>query len=167
MQNQKSGIVIYLALQMVLNSTFQRAINTTPFEVLIGKPMRRETDLKILKLLEENMRETFFLNRQIIREDAKLQILKLQNENMKTYNKKEKPATQYDVNDIVFIKRTQFGTGLKIKGQFLGPYIICKLLGNNRYEVEKLTDEEGPMKTTTSADNMKIFKSVLSETVNM
>ena len=52
------------------------------------KPMRRKSDLKILQLLDEDMRETFSLNRQNIREDAKLQILALQNENMNTYNKK-------------------------------------------------------------------------------
>ena len=152
-------------IQMVLNSTFQRAINTSPFEALFGTSMRKESSLAILDMLEEDLRETF--NRQQIRENAKLQILKIQQENMATYNKKAKPAKIYAIGDSVYIKRTQFGTGLKIRGNFLGPYVIRKNLGNNRYEVEKITDGEGPIKTTTSADNIKFFKSALAETANV
>lgn len=55
------------------------------------------------------------------------------------------------------IRRTQFGTGMKLKPHFLGPYRITKSKGNERYDVEKQSGGEGPNRTTTSADNMKLW----------
>lgn len=153
-------------LQIVLNSTHQKAINTTPFQVLIGTKMRRQEDEQILELLDKEILEHFSNQRIEIRNEAKEQIEKMQNENRKSYNRKAKPATQYLIGNLVFIKRTQFGTGLKIKGNFLGPYRVMKVLVNDRYEVEKIGSGEGPVKTTVSSDHMKLFKSALSEAYN-
>lgn len=154
-------------VQMVLNSTYQRAIKTTPFEILIGTTMRRPEDLKILELLNDEMKEEFIENRNEKRKKAKIQISKIQEENRRTYNKKARHAPTYTVDDIVFIKRTQFGSGLKLKGHFLGPYRVTKVLPCDRYEVIKISDTEGPKQTSVSADNMKMYQPMLSETDNL
>lgn len=64
-------------------------------------------------------------------------------------------ATKYSEHDMVAIKRTQLGPGLKVHHRFLGPYLIKRVLHNNRYSVEKVGDHEGPQSTTTSADHLK------------
>ncbi|KZC14419.1 hypothetical protein WN55_07094, partial [Dufourea novaeangliae] len=82
---------------------------------------------------------------------------KIQAENRRTYNKRRKEATKYTVNDVVAIKRTQQGPGLKLANKFLGPYKIIKELRNDRYVVERIGDHEGPLTTSTAADHLKLW----------
>ncbi|KAH8325497.1 hypothetical protein KR074_001412, partial [Drosophila pseudoananassae] len=60
---------------------------------------------------------------------------------------------------LVAIKRTQFGTGLKLKRKYLGPYTVTRKLRHVRYLVEKVGDDEGPNKTNTVAEYMKLWSS--------
>jgi len=39
--------------------------------------------------------------------------------------------------------------------KFLGPYEVTNVLRNDRYLICKVGEQEGPLQTTTSADNMK------------
>ncbi|GFV99162.1 pro-Pol polyprotein [Trichonephila clavipes] len=133
----------------------------TPFQLLTGVKMRTKQDLEILKLLEEEIVETFTENREKIREEAKRNILKMQEENCRNFNKKRKKAYQYEIGDIVAIQRTQFGTGLKLRPKFFGPYEVIKVKPKDRYDVRKIGLHEGPNTTSTAADHMKIFSSGL------
>ncbi|KAH8373459.1 hypothetical protein KR009_007683, partial [Drosophila setifemur] len=56
---------------------------------------------------------------------------------------------------MVAIKRTQFGTELKLKAKYLGPYKVVKVGNHGRYEVEKVGEGEGPYKTLTVAEYIK------------
>ncbi|GBM92190.1 Transposon Tf2-8 polyprotein [Araneus ventricosus] len=71
-------------LQRILNSTYQRSINLTPFELLFGVKMRDKTDLKIRELIEEEIRSNFQESRENLRKGAMQQILKVQESNRKT-----------------------------------------------------------------------------------
>ncbi|GFV08244.1 transposon Tf2-9 polyprotein [Trichonephila clavipes] len=71
------------SLQEVLNSTFQRSINTTPFELLFGTQINNKTDLRIQQLIDEQLQLEFNENRKLLRKAAKTQIIKVQNENKK------------------------------------------------------------------------------------
>ena len=71
---------------------------------------------------------------------------KVQEKNMKTYNKKRKPARNYEGADWVAIKRTQFQNTSKLLPKFLGPYRVVK----NRYEVEKIGNHGGPLQVLTT-----------------
>jgi len=55
----------------------------------------------------------------------------------------------------VAIKRTQLDPGLKLVNKYLGSYNMVKVLRNNRYIVQKVSEHEGPLKTSTYADHMK------------
>ncbi|KAL0851301.1 hypothetical protein ABMA28_007130 [Loxostege sticticalis] len=120
-------------LQRVINSTYQRAINTTPFQLLTGVKMRTKEDMNVLELLEEEGRVEFMNQRDESRREAKAQILRIQEENRRTYNKKRKEGAKYKQGDLVAIQRTQFGNALKLKPK----------------------GKEGPRKTTTGVDFMK------------
>jgi len=57
----------------------------------------------------------------------------------------------------VAIKRTQYGTGLKLKGKYLGPYKVVKVGNHGRYEVERVGEGDGPYKTSKVGEYMKAF----------
>lgn len=147
-------------VQRFINSTTSRSTNRSPFELLFGVSMRNPEDYNLNEILEEEIINEFQTARQSVRKDAKEQILKMQMENRKTYDKKRKEARQYNVDDLVAIQRTQFGTGLKLQPKFLGPYRVSKVNRNNRYEVKKVNqNDEGPIRTSTAADYMKPWSS--------
>lgn len=142
-------------VQQFLNKTHQRAIGFSPFELLVGVPMKTKEDIQLKELIEQEMIGSFVTEREELRNRAKQQILTLGDENKRTYNAKRKQATQHDVGDLVAIERTQFGSGLKLRGKHFGPYKVIKSKGNDRYEVQKVGIHEGPFCTTSSADFMK------------
>lgn len=146
-------------VQMSINSSFQRSIGLTPFELLFGIRMNKQEDLHLKRLIEEELIEDFQTGRNELRERAKLEINKIQEENRRNFNKKRKPATLYKEGDIVAIKRTQFTQASKLRPKFLGPYIVTKAKGNERYDVKRLGPGEPPAETSSSADNMKPWAS--------
>lgn len=141
--------------QRALNFTFQRSIGTSPFEILMGVKMRNKEDLEIRELLEREWIEEFNENREEIRCRGKAQILKVQEENRKRYNLRRRKPRLYTEGDLVAIKRTQFGSGLKVHKKFLGPYEIVKVKPNERYDVVRVGIHDGPMRTSTCNEYMK------------
>lgn len=143
--------------QKTLNDTICRSTKFTPFELLTGVKMRSKENLDIRKILIDEMYNSYNDQRNQLRSEAVKNILKMQDENRKQHNKKCKNPTVYKVGDIVAIQRTQFGTGLKLRPRFFGPYEVTKVKGNERYEVSKIGNHAGPNLTTTAADLMKPF----------
>lgn len=150
-------------LQRILNSTYHRSIDTTPFKLLFGTRMKDETDIRIKEVVEEEAAIIFDEERQEIRQKAKEQISKVQDENRRDFNKKRKEATKYSLGDLVAIRKTQFCTQSKLLTKFLGPYKVVAVKPCDRYDVEKCSDTEGPNKTSTSADFMKPWSTIPSQ----
>ncbi|GFU62460.1 transposon Ty3-I Gag-Pol polyprotein [Trichonephila clavipes] len=144
-------------LQEILNSTFQRSIKMTPFELLFGTKMKSCQDIEIVELLNDEITAQFQEQRDAHRQDAKKQIYKVQDENRRTYNLRRRQAHKYQLHDLVAIKRTQFGPGLKLKQKYLGPYKVTKVKHNDTYDVEKCDFVDGPSKTFTCAEFMKLW----------
>lgn len=143
-------------LQRAINGTYQRSISTTPFELMIGTKIRMKEDTNLLELLEKENSEEYVNQRENLREAARVQISKIQEENKRNYDKNRKQSRQYQVGDLVAIKKTQFGTHSKLKPKFLGPYKVVRIKGRDRYDVSKVHHMvEGPNSTSTSSDNMK------------
>lgn len=143
------------AVQQALNSTYQRSIATTPFELLFGTKMRKNTNVGVKELLEEEMIKDFENDREDLRKEAKRQIKKVQEENKKCYDAKRRTPSRYRVNDLVAIKRTQFGGGQKLKPKYLGPYRVIKVKFGDSYDVTKDGTCQGPLRTSTTAEYMK------------
>ncbi|GFU22189.1 hypothetical protein TNCV_2060591 [Trichonephila clavipes] len=142
-------------LQRIMNSTTTRSTKFTPFEVLIGVKMKQKMTFKLNTFLKTNLANSFINKRETLRNEAKENILRLQAENNKQYNKHRKPAYNYKPGDTVAIQRTQFGTGLKLRPKYFGPYEVTKVNKHDRYEVQKIGQHAGPNVTSTSADKMK------------
>lgn len=142
-------------LQRALNSSVQRSIKMSPFEALVGIPMKTEICPNFTEIIDHEKREAFNEYRENLRESAKKGIMKIQNENKKYFDAKRKPAQSYKTNELVAIKRTQFLPGLKLHSLYLGPYRITNVRPNERYDVEKVGHHEGPIVTSSAADFMK------------
>ncbi|GFX89581.1 retrovirus-related Pol polyprotein from transposon gypsy [Trichonephila clavipes] len=151
-------------LQEILNSTFQRSIKMTPFELLFGTKIKSCQDIEIVELLNDDITAQFQEQRDALRLDAKKQIYKVQDENRRTYNLRRRQAHKYQLHDLVAIKRTQFGPGLKLKQKYLGPYKVTKVKHNNTYDVEKCDFVEGPSKTSTCAKFMRLWPNQTNST---
>lgn len=143
------------AVQRTINSTISRSTKYSPFELLTGVKLRHATDIRIKEILDEEYVNTIMTEREQIRNLAKENIFKVQEENRKTYNKQRKKANTYKLGDLVAIQKTQFGTGLKLRPKFLGPYQVTKVKRNDRYDVQKVGCHEGPNLTSSAADFMK------------
>ncbi|KYN27495.1 hypothetical protein ALC57_03115, partial [Trachymyrmex cornetzi] len=138
-----------------LNATPSRSTSRTPFQVTFGINARLKENLEIREMIENEWMQMFEEERDDIRQRTREKIAEVQKENLKSFNKKRKEAQKYVNGDIVAIKRTQFGPGLKFRNKFLGPYRVVRVMRNDRYTVEKIGEHEGPQETSTSADHMK------------
>lgn len=141
--------------QKFLNATPHRSIGTTPFRLLFGVCPRIKDNPDIRELIEKEWVDMFQSNREELRNQAKESILKIQRENRRGYDKRRKKARQYREGELVAIKRTQCGPGLKFASKYLGPYRVEKILRNDRFIVYKVGEHEGPQQTSTSAEYMK------------
>ncbi|GFY13083.1 hypothetical protein TNCV_666451 [Trichonephila clavipes] len=150
-------------LQEILNSTFQRSIKMTPFELLFGTKMKSCQDIEIVELLKDEITAQFQEQRDALRQDAKKQIYKVQDENRRTYNLRRRQAHKYQLHDLVAIKRTP-GPGLKLKQKYLGPFKVTKVKHNDTYDVEKCDFVDEPSKTSTCAEFMKLWSNQTNST---
>jgi hypothetical protein len=141
--------------QLYINCASHRSIGTTPFRLLFGAHVRVRENPQIVELLQKEWINDFQNDRNEIREQARENIIKIQSENRKSSAKRRKAARKYSEDDLVAIKRTQLGPGLKLANKYLGPYSVVKVLRNDRYIVQKIGEHEGPSRTSTSADHMK------------
>ena len=97
----------------------------------------------------------------------KAQIVKVQEENRNNYNKNRREPIKYELGCLVAIKRTQFGSGLKLIPKYLGPYRITKIKRNDRYDVEKVdVNTSGPLRTSTAADHMKPWANITDNLID-
>ena len=151
-------------VQKRINSTYQRSIDASSFEVMFGLKMKQRDDITLLQLIQKEAIAQFADDCVELRKTAKENLLKIQEENRRNYNRSCKKANVYAEGDLVAIKRTQFGTGLKIHKKFLGPYKVSRFKGKNRYEVIRVGEGEGPSITTVPADHMKPYKELSSRT---
>ena len=141
--------------QQYINHIPSRSAGMAPFTLLFGTRMRIQVDPHIAEIIEEERANIFVEKRDALRDQARESISRVLAENKKQYDSKRKKASCYQENDLVAIRRTQGGPGLKVYDKFLGPYKITQVLRNERYLVQKLGQGEGPRKTSTSTDNME------------
>lgn len=144
-------------VQMALNGSYQRSIGMTPFKLVFGVEMnhpeyqsiKEAVQIEYVRCHEEGQEE----NRQF----AKEQIQKAQIQQQRTFNKSRKEAVSYRLGDLVAIKRTQFLPSSKLCRKFLGPYRVTGREGNERYKVLRIGTHEGPERSYSCAEYMKLW----------
>lgn len=129
--------------------------NSLPINAWHPYEQKLKSNPEVKELIEREWEAMFCEDRDELREQARECIMRIQEETKRTYNKHRKKARQYREDDLVAIKRIQLEPDLKCAAKFLGPYQIIKSLRNGRYVIKKIGTQEGPSKTSTSADYMK------------
>lgn len=116
--------------------------------------MRYKRGHEIIVLMEQETIQALQEGRGELRLAAKETLLKIRGENKKTCNRKCTPARKYTESNLVFVKQRQFGSKLKLKQKYFGPYKISKVKRNDRYEVvcASVSDCEEPSMTSTATD---------------
>ncbi|GBN85294.1 hypothetical protein AVEN_181422-1 [Araneus ventricosus] len=117
---------------------------------MTGVKMRNKADFIIKEILDEEYMNSIIQEKETIHEEAKANIFKVQEE-----NRRRRAAPIYKINDLVAIKRTQLGGGLKLRHKFLGPYKVVNIKPHDSYDVPKVGSHEKPAATSTSSDHMK------------
>ncbi|GFS60940.1 putative blastopia polyprotein [Trichonephila clavipes] len=96
------------------------------------------------------LKQIDFLNSIIL--DTKL---KDPNKSKAHFFKKRRQPHKYKKHESVTIRRTQFGTQLKLQPKFCEPYLIKTVKPHDRNEVKNVGQHEGPHLTSTAVDFMK------------
>jgi len=92
--------------------------------------MRISGDVQLKSLIQDCLILELDDERDKLRKEAKENFQSIQAENKKAFDAKRKVEKKFQLNDLVTIKRTQYGTGLKLKGKYLGSYKVVKV-GNH------------------------------------
>lgn len=145
-------------VQSVVNSTVNKSTKYTPFQLMFGVEMKTALEVNINEILEAEMREVFMADRDETRTKAREEIVRAQSEYKRNFGKRRKKETEFNVGDLVAIKRTQFISGKKLANEYLGPYEVTKCKCNGLYDVKKAANFEGPNNTSTSCDFMRPWR---------
>jgi len=130
-------------IQQIINDTPLKPTKYSPFKILIGLSMRKKDD-DIRKLFDD-----------IEIDELNYEKEKAQQENRKTFNGKRKIETDLNLGDLVRIKLTQHGVGMKFRPKLCGPYKVLKKMKHWRYDLQKVGNHEGMNLRTTAAKFMK------------
>ncbi|XP_068140073.1 uncharacterized protein [Drosophila tropicalis] len=148
-------------VQKALNSQVHASTKVSPFELMFGTKMCAQAGDRVLCLINEEFINNFNAERESLRDEAKKNILEAQMTYKRNFDKGRKQYHGYLLGDLVAIKRTQFVAGRKLASCSLGPYEVTKIKRNGRYDVRKAAQVEGPNQTSTSSDNMKLWRYVV------
>ncbi|GFU91649.1 putative blastopia polyprotein [Trichonephila clavipes] len=139
-------------------STKEREINPSKHKTKKSKSSGRnanktsDSDENQAIAKEKNylLRQIDFVNSIIL--DTKL---KEPNKSKAQFFKKRRQPHKYKKHESVTIRRTQFGTQLKLRPKFCEPYLIKTVKPHDRNEVKNVGQHEGPHLTSTAVDFMK------------
>jgi transposase InsO family protein len=142
-------------VQSAINTTYNKSINATPMEALIGCNPRHAADSRIVNEIQEDLNRK---NIQDLRHKISDHITEDQRKQKERYDKSRRDAIKYSIGDLVMLRITSepaTGGSRKLLPKFKGPFRITRVLFNDRYEVEDLRGLRKVLRTVVAADNIK------------
>lgn len=145
-------------IEFALNNTVNRAIGDTIARLLFGTNQVGTVDDDLRLLLKDQQSVDRGLEE--IRSSAVVKIEASNRYNTRYYDRKHKTPTRYQLGDYLMLKNVDVTSGVnkKLLPKFRGPYVVKRILDNDRYVV---CDPEGnqltqlPFEGVCSPENMK------------
>lgn len=152
-------------IQYIINNTFHSSLKASPSKLLLGYDQRNHIDvdlvrnLNLLAKVDLNFEEVRNVSRQLALDATE----KIKNYNKIYYDKIHKKPSQYLPGDFVLIRDSSIKSGedKKLKPLYKGPYLIAKVLNNNRYVVKDIPGfniSSKPYNSILSPDRLKLWK---------
>lgn len=139
-------------VEYAINNSVQKSVGISPSVLLFGVHQCGPNVDHLSEFLEDselNMEERSLTD---IREKSSNQIIKSQEYSQSYLSKNSRPAKSYAIEDYVAIRYVDTSAGnKKFTQKFRGPYVIYKVLPNDRYVVR---DVEGSQITQIPYDNI-------------
>lgn len=135
-----------IEVERQLNNAYNKTLGDTPFHTLYGyRPSFHDGALRAATTTE-TWNEVDKLQMQ-----ARESIMKEHLMWKSRYDSKHTKPVQYNIGDIVFIRRPPEATGdsTKLQGKYRGPLVVTCVLPNDVYKVSALRTEEGRRYATT------------------
>lgn len=149
-------------VEYAINNTLQSSINTSPSMLLFGVNQKGPNVDYLTEFLEDSDLIVNERDLNSIREEALKQIQKSQEESKAYLSKKCRPAKKYSINDYVVIRHINTSVGnKKFEQRYRGPYIIDKILSNDRYVVRDIEGSQItqiPYNNVIEAKNLKLWR---------
>ncbi|KAK9701228.1 RNase H-like domain found in reverse transcriptase [Popillia japonica] len=150
-------------LQYGINNTYHKAIETTPFRLLmIYEPRNHDGN----QLEDETCERRDAIDIVTRRADALANILRDQEEQRRRYNKKRASARKCVEENIVVIRKDHVATrqSRKLMPKYAWPYIITQVLPNDRYRVAHVPETQRTQRFYEEIVPVEAMKNYVVET---
>lgn len=162
MDDKKQWYTVLPRAEFSINNTTNRSTGDIPSRLLFGVAQRGNIEDAVANFLQEKNNDQV-RDLETIRSKASEKIISSQRLGKEQANRKRKEAHQYKSGDLVMIKNFDCtpGASKKLIPKFKGPYVISKILRNNRYiitDINGFQQTNKPYKGTWEACNMKPWR---------
>lgn len=125
-------------VEYALNNTVYEITKQTACDLLFGVRQRGPQIDELSEYLEYRLNDDVVRDLVSNREQASSAIRTSQLKNEKLYAKRSVPPSQYKICDYVVIRNvdTTIGKNKKLIPKYRGPYVVHKLLPNDRYVIK-------------------------------
>lgn len=151
---------LLIRVEYALNNSVHSSTRKTPCHLLFGVDQRGLEIDQLTEYLEDKRNSVRDLDK--LRADASEQINKSQKRNSDYHCKNNKPHCVFSENDYVMIRNvdTTIGTNKKFLPKYRGPYVVHKVLPNDRYvikDVENCQLTQLPYTGIIEANRMRLW----------
>lgn len=142
-RNQSDWSKVLNQVEYALNNSVSSATKSTPSMLLFGIMQRGPIVDKLSEYIDEQVNHSV-TNIESLRALADQSIQTMQKKNKEYFDGKYAPARTFGVGDFVVIKNidTSIGTNKKLIAKYKGPYVIHKVLDNDRYVVTDIENHQ-------------------------
>lgn len=143
-------------VQFAINNTVNQSTKRTPSQLLLGYTPRGGDDAALRD--EVQLTSTVIDDLLAEREEAMKEIEKSQSRQKEYYDRSRRTAEKYQEGDLVMLKRAALRDqpgSQKMKRLFRGPYVVKKVLPNDRYIIKVIGQSGRRDEGTWAADRLK------------
>lgn len=128
-------------IQFALNDMEHKTTKRTPHQFLFGFHPRDTLTNDLAMVLQDLQPQE---NSEEIRQEVLQKIQRQQQKDKVVFDRKRKTPTKYSEGNLVMTRRelTATGTSRKLLPLFKGPYMVGRVLGNDRYELRDIPGAE-------------------------